>query len=161
MITYVYKGVFVKLDVQLTARVFATVDTFFATVVLFLLFPIVDLACLLSALFRLTPRLDMSFSKSSHTITLSSDSLLSAKCRTCDGEWQDSSIRLNDFLGNEDGAFQLGDRDFSLTAKDAVVEQTEDCTVLKACLRKRDGTWQDASVELDAFISNHNGELCL
>ncbi|OJD33979.1 cyanovirin-n [Diplodia corticola] len=103
----------------------------------------------------------MSFSKSSHTIALSSDSSLSAKCRKCGGEWQDSSIRLDDFLGNEDGAFQLGDRDFSLTAKDAVIEQTEDCAVLRACLRKRDGSWQDAAVELDAFISNQDGELCL
>lgn len=103
----------------------------------------------------------MSFSKSSHTIALSSDSFLSAKCRKCGGEWQESSIRLNDFLGNEDGAFQLGDRDFSLTAKDAVIEQSEYCSVLKACLRKRDGSWQDASVELDAFISNQDGELCL
>ena len=103
----------------------------------------------------------MSFSKSAHTISVSSDSLLSAKCRKCGGEWQDSSIRLNDFLGNEDGAFQLGDRDFSLTARDVVVEQTDDCSVLSACLRRRDGSWQDASVELDAFISNQDGELCL
>ncbi|KAH7057118.1 Cyanovirin-N [Macrophomina phaseolina] len=103
----------------------------------------------------------MSFTKSSSTIAISEDSLLSAKCRACNGEWRESSIRLNDFLGNNDGSFMLGDRDFSMTAKDIALEQTEDASLLRATLRKRDGSWQDASVELDAFISNQDGELCL
>ncbi|GME27574.1 cyanovirin-n [Neofusicoccum parvum] len=103
----------------------------------------------------------MSFTKSSHTIGISPDSLLSAHCRACNGEWQDSTIRLNDFLGNEDGSFQLGDRDFSMTAKDIVLEQVEDSSILRASLRKRDGSWQEASIELDAFITNKDGELCL
>lgn len=120
--------------------------------------PILEHNSLPSGLFLLPP---MSFTKSSHTVSISQDSLLSAKCRTCNGEWRETSIRLNDFLGNEDGTFMLGDRDFSMTARDIVLDQKEDCSILRASLRKRDGSWQDASVELDAFISNQDGELCL
>lgn len=103
----------------------------------------------------------MSFTISSHKIAISPDSILSAQCRRCNGEWQESSIRLNDFLGNEDGSFLLGDRDFSKTAKDIKVEQSNDSSVLHANLRKRDWSWQEATIDLDTFITNKDGELCL
>ncbi|KAL1637461.1 hypothetical protein SLS56_000599 [Neofusicoccum ribis] len=48
-----------------------------------------------------------------------------------------------------------------MTAKDIVLEQVEDSSILRASLRKRDGSWQEASIELDAFITNKDGELCL
>jgi hypothetical protein len=47
--------------------------------------------------------MEMSFHQSSVYINLTKKQVLSALCRTCDGEWIRSTIDLNTVLGNSDG----------------------------------------------------------
>ncbi|OCL05297.1 Cyanovirin-N [Glonium stellatum] len=104
----------------------------------------------------------MFFTRTSHGLNISPDSILTAKCECCNREWKDASIRLDDFLGNEGGFFLIGGRDFSKSASNVqVVSGDSGTTILCAKLRKRDGDWQTDSIDLDMFIDNTDGSLCL
>lgn len=45
----------------------------------------------------------MSFQHSCQDISLENNSVLVARCRKADGSWNDSSLDLDDILGNDDG----------------------------------------------------------
>ncbi|KAG0304351.1 hypothetical protein BGZ98_005631 [Dissophora globulifera] len=47
------------------------------------------------------------FTKTSKNISLHRGHILRARCQTKDGEWQDSSIDLNDFIGNNNGMARI------------------------------------------------------
>ncbi|CUS11432.1 unnamed protein product [Tuber aestivum] len=100
----------------------------------------------------------MSYHKSSVYISLSGNQVLSALCRTCDGEWIRSTIDLNTVLGNSDGRFEWGGVRFSHTAKDVTLK---DNRTLSAYLKRRDGSWSEKPVEvnLTEHITNHDGAL--
>ena len=102
----------------------------------------------------------MSFTKTSHGLNISPDSTLTAKCEC--SEWKDTSIRLDDFLGNEDGFFLIGGRDFSKSANNVrIAPEGAETTILYAELQKRNGDWRTDSIDLDMIIENVHGSLCL
>ena len=45
----------------------------------------------------------MSFHYSAEDIRVEDNHILKARLQRADGEWQDSEINLNDFLGNDNG----------------------------------------------------------
>ena len=104
----------------------------------------------------------MFFTRTSHSLNISPDSTLTAKCECSDSKWKDASIRLDDFLGNEDGFFLIGGHDFSKSANDVrIVSEGAGTTILYAELQKRNGDWGTDSINLDMFIENADGSLCL
>ena len=121
----------------------------------------------------------MSYHKSSVYISLSGNQVLSALCRTCDGEWIRSTIDLNTVLGNRDGMgttlttflflfhrkltrtqgrFEWGGAKFSQTAKHVTLK---DNRTLSAYLKRQDGSWSEKPIEvnLTEHITNHDGAL--
>jgi hypothetical protein len=97
------------------------------------------------------------FSKSSKQVALRDERFLVAKCFSPDGELIDASIDLNTCLGNLDGEFKVGDRDFILSARDIRLDGKN----LTAALRRENGSYVHDSVNLDAFITNDCGKLDL
>lgn len=97
----------------------------------------------------------MSFSESSRNIHLNG-SILSAECCTADGEWTESQIDLDTYLGNINGAFEWGQENFSQSADNVQL----DGVTLSATLAMEDGeSFADSTVNLDEHITNNNGEL--
>ena len=104
----------------------------------------------------------MFFTRTSRGLNISPDSTLTAKCECSDSEWEDASIRLDDFLGNEDGFFLIGGHDFSKSANNVrIASEGAETTILYAELQKRNGDWRTDSINLDMFIENADGSLCL
>ncbi|QRV93569.1 cyanovirin-N [Ceratobasidium sp. AG-Ba] len=99
----------------------------------------------------------MSFSKTSRNIRLQGDNILVAQCERADGEsFADSTLNLDTCLGNIDGSFKWGEKDYSLTARDVSLEGT----VLSGDLeRASGGSYKHSSVNLDDCIENHDGQL--
>ncbi|QRV78806.1 CVNH domain protein [Ceratobasidium sp. AG-Ba] len=99
----------------------------------------------------------MSFSKSSRNIQLQGNSVLSAQCERADGQsFAPSTLDLNTCLGNIDGSFKWGEKDYSLTARDVSLDGTN----LSAKLQRADGVSErHATVDLDERIENHDGNL--
>ena len=102
----------------------------------------------------------MGFTRSSQGITLELPSILVARCQKVDGGWHKSSVPLDTVLGNDDGVFVPGGRDFSLSAESISLTKSDTpATILRARLRKIDGSWRDSSIDLDAFVTNTDGWL--
>ncbi|KAK7708311.1 hypothetical protein SLS57_009045 [Botryosphaeria dothidea] len=101
----------------------------------------------------------MSFTKSSRNVSVTSDFLLTAECKQFDGQHKRSFVQLDPVLGNADGSFHVEGRDFSKSAKDVHVKEESGSTFLHASLRRKDGTWQDTSFNLDVIVANRNGVL--
>jgi len=97
----------------------------------------------------------MSFSASSHDIKLISGGVIGATCKTVTGALNNSAFDLNQVLGNSDGYFSWGGKDFSASARNVSVSGS----TLRAELRKIDGSWVWASVNLDERITNSDGNL--
>ncbi|RYP42645.1 hypothetical protein DL767_000014 [Monosporascus sp. MG133] len=101
----------------------------------------------------------MSFQATSTDITLDSDHhTLRAKCVKSDGRTtQDSTLDLDTCIGNINGDFQWGKKDYSLTAKNVALDGDE----LSADLTKEDGTTirTGAVIHLGDRIENDNGTL--
>lgn len=92
-------------------------------------------------------------------MTILPDSTLTAQCKRCNGDRNTSSINLDYFIGNADGVFKIGWSHYSRTARDIAIQYSDYSTVLYAMLQKRDQSWQAASINLDRFIANRDGEL--
>lgn len=104
----------------------------------------------------------MSFTVTSHSVTVRPDSVLTAQCQRSNGDWKDSSITLDDFLGNNNGSFLLGGDAFSTSASDVRIScNTGGPTTLHAELQRGDGSWHKDSINLDNFICNDDGNLRL
>jgi hypothetical protein len=103
----------------------------------------------------------MSFALTSRKIAVSRSDpkglILSAECRTLDRKWIESSIQLNNYLGNNDGSFRLQSHDFY----DYTQEGSEilEGSVLSIKLRNNDGKFVPASIDLNLCIANINGTL--
>lgn len=72
-----------------------------------------------------------------------------------DGEAKQSSLDLDNYLGNDEGKFQVGGTDFSRSANDIRLNGS----VLNACLATSSGEWCDASLDLDDWLGNNDGRL--
>lgn len=76
------------------------------------------------------------------------------------GEYQDASIDLDQFLGNNNGSFQWDGVSFSETAEGVHfdIEGESNVPVLRAQLRNGEGDYVDANVNLAERIRNGNGQ---
>lgn len=97
----------------------------------------------------------MSFSESSMGVYLEGTTL-HASCQNGSDQWVHSSLDLDTVLGNNNGDFDTNSTGFSKTAQDITLE--EDTNVLRAKL-KQGQTWKDASIDLNSFIKNDDGQL--
>jgi len=97
----------------------------------------------------------MSFALSSRLISLYGDHELRAKCLKTNGTEVDSSINLNNILGNDNGTFAVGRSRFAKSARRVRINGT----VLEAQLKRKDETWSHDVVDLNVFIGNHDGHL--
>ena len=94
------------------------------------------------------------FSATSRYIRLDGTAL-SCQAQKRDKSWVDSSIDLNNIIGNNDGSFEYPGDKYSETAQYVGLNGV----TLNGSLQKRDKTWTNASVNLNVFITNNNGKL--
>jgi hypothetical protein len=97
----------------------------------------------------------MSFSHSSNNISVDSSGYLTASCRRIDGSWNDSSINLNNYIGNIDGHLTWGESNFAQTSQNISVSGG----TLYASCQRMDGSWNDSSLNLDNYVTNNDGNL--
>jgi hypothetical protein len=83
--------------------------------------------------------------------------VLIAECQTSTGDWQQSLLNLDHYLGNQDGFFDWQGKNFSWTAKDLQLKDT----MLSACLKTMQATWLEASVDLNYRLTNKDGHLMI
>ncbi|KAG0250474.1 hypothetical protein BG011_008320 [Mortierella polycephala] len=98
------------------------------------------------------------FSQTSNRITLVDGHILSAHCRKANGEWNESKIDLNDFIGNEDGSFEWNGVNFSQTARDTSLLLGDEAKIV-ADLQSRDQHLKKSTLNLDERITNVDGRL--
>ncbi|CZR65847.1 uncharacterized protein PAC_15747 [Phialocephala subalpina] len=96
----------------------------------------------------------MSFKQSSCNIRLEGTTL-HADCRTPDGVWHPSTLRLDRLLGNLSGQLVWLGTDFNQDAKHVYLEDT----ILHALLPQSARAWHPSSLDLNERISNKFGTL--
>ncbi|QRV93561.1 CVNH domain protein [Ceratobasidium sp. AG-Ba] len=99
----------------------------------------------------------MSFSQTSKDIQLHDGKTLSAHCEVAGGgNFVPSRLDLDTCLGNIDGHFRWGEKNFSQSARSVKLQGVE----LKGDLHSADGKeWKHATVDLDQHIANIDGQL--
>ncbi|CAG8900368.1 unnamed protein product [Penicillium egyptiacum] len=103
----------------------------------------------------------MSFHVTASHIELEDDHILKAVLRNEDGDEQESTIDLNDHIGNNNGQFHWDGGDFLSSAEGVSFDREGDdeIPVLRARLRDVDGEEHDADINLAERIGNDNGNL--
>lgn len=101
---------------------------------------------------------EMAFHKSSEDIDVI-DGFLLATCTDCSGHEQEAQLKLDLYLGNSNGFFEWGGRDFSKTAVACQIIGEDGSSVLHARLEKEDKNWRCAKINLSDRITNVNGKL--
>lgn len=96
----------------------------------------------------------MSFSLSSSNISISNGTL-HASCRRVDGSYNQSSLNLNEKIGNIDGELKYGYGDFSHSSNNISVSGN----TLHASCRAINGLYKNSSLNLDHHVTNINGDL--
>ncbi|KAK3492592.1 Cyanovirin-N [Neurospora hispaniola] len=87
--------------------------------------------------------------------------ILFARLRREDGEWNDASYELDQIIGNNDGHFQWGGQNFTETAEDIRFHPKEGAAeqpILRARLRDCNGEFHDRDVNLTEIVENVNGQ---
>ncbi|KAK3810569.1 MAG: CVNH domain-containing protein [Linnemannia gamsii] len=82
---------------------------------------------------------------------------LTASCQSLDGSSKESSIDLDNFIGNDNGHFTWARTDFSLNRSE--IRQLKEVTVLQGCLLDAKGEGQYATLDLAENIKNMDGTL--
>ncbi|OQE35390.1 hypothetical protein PENCOP_c013G07719 [Penicillium coprophilum] len=103
----------------------------------------------------------MSFHASASNIELEDGHILKAVLRNEDGDEEESTLDLNDHIGNDNGQFQWEGGDFQSSADDISLELEgdDDLPILRATLNDVDGEGQPADINLSERIGNDNGRL--
>ncbi|KAJ2928394.1 hypothetical protein H1R20_g8712, partial [Candolleomyces eurysporus] len=104
----------------------------------------------------------MGFAKSSTDISIDASTTdLSANCRTKSGGSRRSVMRLNEYVGNHDGRFVAGGKDFGASATNIrLIQDTNNhTTYLVANLRDRSGSVRPTLLDLNPIIANMDGRL--
>ncbi|KAK3817783.1 MAG: Cyanovirin-N [Benniella sp.] len=102
----------------------------------------------------------MSFQLTSKNIRLVDNHILAASCQTREGGWQDASIDLNGYIGNEDGYFSLNQTNFAQSAEDVKIDSSTEKVSLVASLRRRNDQWNASQTfDLTELIENDDGTL--
>ncbi|PLN78752.1 Cyanovirin-N [Aspergillus taichungensis] len=86
--------------------------------------------------------------------------LLVASLQYGDDEWQESTIDLDQYIGNDEGRFVWDGENFSDSAENVhfAIEGGADVPVLRAQLPTSDGQLVDADLNLGERIDNRDGE---
>ena len=102
----------------------------------------------------------MSFSLTSRNIRLEGASILVADCLTASGEYVESRLVLDDWLGVKDG--YGGDFD-AFPQEPGFSQQVHelrlDHTKLSAALPNRYGSYTHSKIDMDKYIGNRDGRL--
>ncbi|KAI9923766.1 hypothetical protein AWENTII_011848 [Aspergillus wentii] len=104
----------------------------------------------------------MSFYDSSRDVYISVENgrtTLHARCLTPDGYYKDSSIDLDDHLGNGDGRFEQGGSNFTQSAQGVKLDFYNNDPLLTAELCRYGGRYDYATFHINRVISNENGVL--
>ncbi|KAJ5165568.1 Cyanovirin-N, partial [Penicillium coprophilum] len=103
----------------------------------------------------------MSFHASASNIELEDGHILKAVLRNEDGDEEESTLDLNDHIGNDNGHFQWEGGDFQSSADDISLELEGDdnLPILRATLNDVEGEGQAADINLSERIGNDNGRL--
>ncbi|KAF6818380.1 cyanovirin-n family protein [Colletotrichum plurivorum] len=101
----------------------------------------------------------MSFHASAQNIRVDDGHILRAELANGDGEWQETEVNLNDFIGNNNGSFEWGGAGFADSAEDIhfSLEGDDNVPILRARLFNVEGEAIDADVNLAERIGNDNG----
>lgn len=78
---------------------------------------------------------------------------LKAELQRNDGSWREASIELDMVLGNIEGKFQWGQKQFSSSARNIRLNNT----LVEAELRLSNGTWSTDSCDLSQRLMNNDG----
>ncbi|EMD92524.1 hypothetical protein COCC4DRAFT_37967 [Bipolaris maydis ATCC 48331] len=102
----------------------------------------------------------MSFYYTAENIRIEDGHILRARLQTADGNWNDSEIDLNSFIGNDNGHFVWEGEGFAGSAENIhfALEGDGDVPVLRADLRDVDGNTESRDLNLGERISNENGQ---
>ncbi|KAF2994062.1 hypothetical protein E8E13_002229 [Curvularia kusanoi] len=101
----------------------------------------------------------MGFSETCKKIKISSSAILSVQDPRDDGWFPDRiCFDLDSQLGNDNGFFKLHDKNFSMTAKNIGMASSNP-PVLRAKLKRKDGTWNEDFIDLDQFMEMRSGNL--
>lgn len=107
----------------------------------------------------------MSFQRTCRNIRLTRSSsfggpgsarLLTAECQTHSGTWVESTLDLNQLVGNRNGSLELGGRGFGLSCRN--IRLNDDHHLLVEAHNGR-RSYQPAQIDLAPFIANQNGSL--
>ena len=97
----------------------------------------------------------MSFSLSSQNIRLEGP-ILRATCRTSQGQTKEATLNLNDCIANDNGhLICCKGGNFMASSQNVTLQGT----ILRCRSRKIDGSYVDASINLDSCIANMEGSL--
>ncbi len=99
----------------------------------------------------------MPFSRSSRDIHLERNTVLVAWCRRIDGSESQSHLDLNQNIGNKQGVFDVGGKNFNGSARKVRLEGNSLCADLKSS----NGHWYRDSINLDALVENRDGNLVI
>ncbi|BCR84439.1 CVNH domain-containing protein [Aspergillus chevalieri] len=102
----------------------------------------------------------MSFHLTGQQIRVEDNHILVASLQNEDGEWIDSSIDLDQFVGNDNGNFQWDGQGFSQTASNVhfAIEGDADVPVLRGDLKDLEGNWNSRDLNLSERVENVNGQ---
>ncbi|KAF8463902.1 Cyanovirin-N [Kalaharituber pfeilii] len=104
----------------------------------------------------------MSFHESSNNISIEvsdSSTYLIATANDANGDAVPNKIRLDDFIGNDNGRFDWGGENFTETAQNITFSVEAGVPVLRAQLADVDGNLHSADVNLAERIENKDGQL--
>ncbi|KAI1491517.1 Cyanovirin-N [Biscogniauxia mediterranea] len=103
----------------------------------------------------------MSFFTTSENIRLEDNHFLRARLKKVNGDWVESEINLNDFIGNNDGHFAWDGKNFAQSAENIriSIEGTGPVCVLRARLRTKNGELRDSDLNLSERLGNNDGRL--
>ncbi|KAM0233173.1 hypothetical protein ACHAPO_007250 [Fusarium lateritium] len=100
------------------------------------------------------------FHESSENIWLENGHILHAECGNGEGDNVESTLDLDYYIGNDDGAFSWGGENFSGSASDITLEIADDGQpILRAELNPVDGDPVGANINLAERIGNDCGTL--
>ncbi|KAF9172711.1 hypothetical protein BGX21_004887 [Mortierella sp. AD011] len=97
------------------------------------------------------------FTSSCRNMKLIDGHILYAECRDFQGEWFQSTLDLDEHLGNDNGVFRWYDKNFSHSAED--VRLVDGGTIAAKLRRWSDQQWESSSVSLNNMITNNDGRL--
>ncbi|OJJ86772.1 CVNH domain-containing protein [Aspergillus glaucus CBS 516.65] len=102
----------------------------------------------------------MSFHLTAEDIVIEDNHILKAQLRNGDDELVESTIDLNEHLGNNGGNFHWDGENFSETAQGVhfAIEGDADVPVLRGNLLGVDGNWDSRDLNLAERVVNNNGQ---